>query len=87
MERLTISLPAEQRQFLKDAVARGEYASESEVLRDLIRRRQERRAAAIRSIDAELRKGLEGESVPLTKEEMARMWQEARSGVKAKRSA
>jgi len=77
MERLTISISTEQRQFLKDAVARGDYATESEVVRDLIRQR------AVASVNAELLRGLQGEGVEVTRDEMASIWNEARARVKA----
>lgn len=84
MERLTISLPGEQRHFLKQAVASGRYASESEVLRDMIRERQRREARE--SLTAALLEGLEGEDVDLTEDELASIWTEARKKVITKTS-
>lgn len=83
MERLTISLPTEQRRYLQKAVKKGDYASESEVLREMIRQRQ--RQDAGQSLTAALLKGLEGEEVPLTEKELASIWKEARSKIKSGR--
>ncbi|XAM00694.1 type II toxin-antitoxin system ParD family antitoxin [Phycisphaeraceae bacterium D3-23] len=77
MERLTITLPAEQRAFVKQQIASGQYATESEVVRDLIRQRQ--RDQAREWLTQELLKGLEGEEVELTPDEMARIWEKART--------
>jgi len=84
MERLTISLSAEQRSFLQNAVASGDYASESEVLRDMIRERQKQHAHE--SLTSALLQGLEGEDVQLTETELAEIWQEARRRVNRKPS-
>jgi len=80
MTRLTISLPEEQRAYLKSEVASGQYASESEVLRDMIRDRQRRHARE--ALTAKLLEGLKGESVDLTPDEMADIWKEARDKVR-----
>lgn len=85
MERLTISLSPEQRQYLQAEVASGNYASESEVLRDMIRQRQ--RSEAKESLTNALLKGLEGENVDLTDTEMSDIWNEARRKVQARRQA
>jgi len=80
MERLTITLPAEQRAFVKAQIASGQYATESEVVRDLIRQRQKESAREL--LTAELLKGLEGDAVELTPDEMANIWSKARALVK-----
>lgn len=85
MERLTISLSPEQRKYLQAAVASGNYASESEVLRDMIRQRQ--RAEAKESLTNALLHGFEGESVDLTDTEMKDIWDEARRNVQARQQA
>jgi len=76
MERLTITLPQAQRAFVKQEIASGQYASESEVVRDMIRQRQRERARE--QLAVELLKGLEGEDVELTPTQMADIWTEAR---------
>ena len=83
MERLTITLPAEQRAFMKAQIASGQYATESEVVRDLIRHRQ--REQSREWLTAELLKGLEGETVELTSDEMANIWRKARALAKEQR--
>ena len=45
MIRKTITIPSAMEHWVKIQVATGRYASDSEYLRDLIRRDQERRAA------------------------------------------
>lgn len=83
MDRLTISLPKEQRRYLQKTVAKGQYASESEVLRDMIRQRQ--REEAGQSLTAALVRGLEGDDVALTDKELTDIWKEARRKVKSGR--
>ena len=83
MNRLTISLPAEQRAYLQQAVASGQYASESEVLRDLIRERQRRQAR--QTLAAKLMEGLEGEDVDLSADELADIWNHAREQVRQRK--
>ena len=80
MTRLTISLPDEQRAYLQQAVASGQYASESEVLRDMIRERQ--RNQAREALSAKLLEGLQGDDVDLTAEELTDIWKEARDKVR-----
>lgn len=77
MERLTITLPAEQRAFVKAQIASGQYASESEVVRDLIRVRQ--REEARERIDQCLLKVLDEPRTEVTKEDMTSIWNEARA--------
>ena len=83
MERLTITLPVEQRAFIKTQIASGQYATESEVVRDLIRQRQ--REEARDWLTQELLKGLEGDEVELTPDEMARIWEKARAEASKRR--
>ena len=55
IERITIALPKEMAEIVRDAVASGDYASNSEVLRDALRdwklkrRFQEQEEAAFRA--------------------------------------
>lgn len=51
MSRLTISMPEQLSAYVEAQIAEGRYGNVSEYFRDLVRRDQERRAAAI----AELR--------------------------------
>jgi antitoxin ParD1/3/4 len=43
MASMSVSLPDKMRGFIKDRVASGDYHNESEYIRDLVRRDQERR--------------------------------------------
>ena len=83
MERLTITLPAEQRAFIKAQIASGQYATESEVVRDLVRGRQKREARE--RIDTLLLEAMDGPSHELTKESMKDLWGEARAKAAADR--
>lgn len=55
MSRLTISMPEQMNEWVEAQIAAGRYGNVSEYFRDLVRRDQERREAAI----AELRTLLE----------------------------
>ena len=52
IERLTITLPAEMAALVKEAVAGGDYASASEVIRDALRDWKMRRALQARDFGA-----------------------------------
>lgn len=61
IERLTITLPAELAAVVKGAVASGEYASASEVLREALRNWKMKRALQIEelaALRADIEKGL-----------------------------
>jgi putative addiction module CopG family antidote len=58
-QQMSITLPDEMAEFVRDKVARGDYASDSEVLRDALRVLRERD----RAIEAWLR----GQVVPAAK--------------------
>ncbi|MEZ5785127.1 MAG: type II toxin-antitoxin system ParD family antitoxin [Xanthobacteraceae bacterium] len=51
IERLTIALPAPMAETVRAAVAAGEYASTSEVLRDALRLWESRRALRARDVE------------------------------------
>ncbi|MCR9073595.1 MAG: type II toxin-antitoxin system ParD family antitoxin [Alphaproteobacteria bacterium] len=55
MSRLTISMPDQMNEWVEAQIAAGRYGNVSEYFRDLVRRDQERREAAV----AELRTMLE----------------------------
>ena len=52
MSRLTISMPAQMNEWVEAQISTGRYGNVSEYLRDLVRRDQERREAAINELRA-----------------------------------
>lgn len=63
LERITVTMPAEMAAKMRAAVESGNYATTSEVVREALRdwaREQERRAAALAELRAEIAKGLAG---------------------------
>jgi antitoxin ParD1/3/4 len=61
IERLTVTLPAEMTAVIKDAVAAGDYASTSEVVREAVRDWKMKRALQLQelaALKAEIDKGL-----------------------------
>ena len=52
MTRLTISMPEQMTAYVEARIAEGHYGNVSEFFRDLVRRDQERRAAAIAELGA-----------------------------------
>jgi antitoxin ParD1/3/4 len=56
MTRLTISMPEQMTAYVEARIAEGRYGNVSEFFRDLVRRDQERRAAAIAELGALLAK-------------------------------
>jgi antitoxin ParD1/3/4 len=63
LERITVTMPEEMAAKLRAAVDAGEYATTSEVVREALRdwaADQERRAAALAELRAEVAKGLAG---------------------------
>jgi antitoxin ParD1/3/4 len=50
--RLTISMPEQMTAYVEARIAEGRYGNVSEFFRDLVRRDQERRAAAIAELKA-----------------------------------
>ena len=76
VEKLSIALTPEFATEIRTAVASGEFASTSEVIRAALRawrRERERRAAAVEGLRELWREGLEGEpSEPLDADEIKR---------------
>lgn len=61
IERLTVTMPAEMAKLIKDAVAGGDYASTSEVIREAVRDWKSKRALQVQefaALKADLDKGL-----------------------------
>lgn len=61
IERLTVTLPAEMAGIIKDAVAAGDYASTSEVVREAVRDWKMKRALQLQELSAlkaDIEKGL-----------------------------
>jgi antitoxin ParD1/3/4 len=61
IERLTVTLPAEMTAVIKDAVATGDYASTSEVVREAVRDWKMKRALQLQelaALKADIDKGL-----------------------------
>lgn len=52
IERMTITLPADMAALVKDAVAAGDYASSSEVVREALRDWKTRRALQLQELSA-----------------------------------
>lgn len=68
MNRLTISMPEQMNDFVEAQISGGRYGNVSEYFRDLVRRDQERREAAIQELRAMLEKakasGISDQSFP-----------------------
>lgn len=61
IERLTVTMPTDMAQLLKDAVAGGDYATTSEVVREALRDWKAKRALQLHgfaSLKADIKKGL-----------------------------
>ena len=61
IERMTITMPADMAALIKDAVATGDYASTSEVIREAMREWKGKRALQLQefaSLKADIDKGL-----------------------------
>ena len=61
IERLTVTMPAEMLMLIKDAVAGGDYASTSEVIREAMRDWKSKRTLQVQefaALKADLDKGL-----------------------------
>ena len=77
MDTMNIALPQTMKQFVQQQVARGEYSSVSEYVRDLIRSDQKEKARA--ALEAEVLKGLNsGDSTPMTDQD----WQQIRGEIR-----
>ena len=58
MATMNISLPDQMKQWVEDQVATGRYANASDLMRDVIRQRQDR-DAALQELRVEIQKGLD----------------------------
>ena len=73
MASISVLLPEKLKEFTEQQVASGHYSDESDFVRDLIRKAQER-AAAIEEINAALEEGDASGYIPYVREEFeARM--------------
>lgn len=71
IERLTVTMPADMAAHIKEAVAGGDYASTSEVIREAVRDWKAKRALQVHefaSLKADLDKGLADLAAGRTKE-------------------
>jgi antitoxin ParD1/3/4 len=68
MSRLTISMPDQMNEWVEAQISAGRYGNVSEYFRDLVRRDQERRGAAIDELRTMLDRaeagGISGRSLP-----------------------
>ena len=69
MATMNISLPDQMKQWVEDQVATGRYANASDLMRDVIRQRQDR-DAALDELYAELKKGLDSGISTRSREEL-----------------
>jgi antitoxin ParD1/3/4 len=77
MDTMNIALPQTMKQFVQQQVARGEYSSVSEYVRDLIRSDQKEKARA--ALEVEVLKGLNsGDSTPMTDQD----WKQIRGEIR-----
>jgi antitoxin ParD1/3/4 len=68
MASISVTLPGKLKEFTDQQIASGNYSDESDFVRDLIRKAQER-AAAIDEINAALEEGEASGFVPFVREE------------------
>lgn len=69
MATMNISLPDKMKQWVEEQVATGRYANASDLMRDVIRERQEK-AAAIARLQREVDKGIASGISPLTPDQV-----------------
>ncbi len=69
MATMNISLPDQMKQWVEEQVATGRYANASDVMRDVIRERQDREAA-LEELYVEIQKGLDSGISTRTREEL-----------------
>jgi antitoxin ParD1/3/4 len=79
MTTMNISLPEEMKHFVEAQMAQEGYASASEYLRALIREAQKRQAK--QALEAKLLEGLQGPTIPMTREDWDSMEREALEGL------
>jgi antitoxin ParD1/3/4 len=87
MATMNISLPAAMKDWVEQQVATGRYANSSDVIRDLVRKEQER-AERKTEFDRLVEEGLDSPRVEITREELlARMRRVATDTVAERKSA
>lgn len=69
MATMNISLPDKMKQWVEEQVATGRYANASDLMRDVIRERQEK-SAAIARLQREIDKGIASGISPLTPDQV-----------------
>ncbi len=69
MATMNISLPDKMKEWVEDEVATGRYANASDLVRDVIRERQEK-SAAIARLQREIDKGIASGISPLTPDQV-----------------
>ncbi|HEY9013008.1 MAG TPA: type II toxin-antitoxin system ParD family antitoxin [Devosia sp.] len=69
MATMNISLPDKMKEWVEQQVARGRYANASDVMRDVIRERQDK-DAALEELRAEIQLGLDSRVSSRTPEEL-----------------
>ena len=69
MATMNISLPDKMKEWVEGEVATGSYANASDLVRDIIRERQEK-AAAIARLQREVDKGIASGISPLTPDQV-----------------
>ena len=77
--RKTITLTRKQDDWIKSQIERGDYTNDSEYIRDLIRREQERQDESPAEIDAIRAALIAGEQSGLGARSIDDMWAEARA--------
>ena len=78
--RKTITVTDQQDQWIKSRIAAGEYTNDSEYIRDLVRRDQERNAK-FRALKAAVQEGLES---GISDKTLRDIWEEAEARHNAK---
>jgi antitoxin ParD1/3/4 len=87
MATMNISLPDQMKEWVEAQVASGRYANSSDVMRDLVRREQEREDARA-EFDRLVEEGLKSPRVSMTREALLeRTMAAAAEAVRAKKSA
>ena len=82
--RKTITLTRKQDEWIKLQIESGDYTNDSECIRDLIRRAQERAVESPAEIEAIRAALIEGEQSGISTKTLDEIWAEARGGRKAR---
>jgi antitoxin ParD1/3/4 len=83
MDSMNISLPEPLKQFVDGQIASGRYSSASEYVRELIRDDEKRKTQE--RLEALLLEGLQGEERELTRDDWARIRDQAIAQVQARK--